>query len=274
MILKKDKDMFKTSIVIPAYNGKEYLSDNLPLVVGLGADEIVIVDDASTDGSADYIAKNYPQVKLIRHSQNLRFPISVNDGFKSSSGDIIFLLNQDLKPQKDLIIKTLTHFKNENIFAVTFNENNRSWADGDWKNGMLEFKNGEIDNKIHESLWASGGSAAFRKDLWDKLGGFDPVFSPGYFEDLDLGLRVRKAGYKIIWDPKCKVEHVTETTFSKTFDKKTLTRIKDRNYLLTVWKNLPSGHLFMHLTSLTKRITQHPGYLVPVLMAILKRICY
>lgn len=262
----------KTSIVIPAYNGKEYLQTNLSAVISLDAGEIIVVDDASTDDSADYIANNYPQIKLIRHSQNLRFPISVNDGFKSSSGDIIFLLNQDLKPQKDLIIKALTHFKDENIFAVTFNEEGRSWADGQWKEGMLEFKNGKIDNQIHESLWASGGSAAFRKDLWDKFGGFDPIFSPGYFEDLDLGLRAKKAGYKIIWDPKCKVEHLTETTFSKTFDKKTLTRIKDRNYLLAVWKNLPPGQLFSHILTLIKRIMQHPGYLIPVSQALWKKL--
>lgn len=264
--------MFKTSIVIPAYNGKEYLRDNLSLVVELGADEIVIVDDASTDGSADFIAKNYPQIKLIRHSQNLRFPITVNDGFKSSSGDIIFLLNQDLKPQKDLIVKALTHFKDENIFAVTFNENNSSWADGEWKNGMLEFKNGKIDNMLHESLWASGGSAAFRKDLWDKFGGFDPIFSPGYFEDLDLGLRAKKAGYKIIWDPKCRVEHLISGTFPKEFTPKRLQRIKDRNYLLAIWKNLPPGRLYFHLISLIKRIAQHPGYIIPVSQALWKKL--
>ncbi len=262
----------KTSIVIPVYNGKQYLSDNLLSVIALGADEIVIVDDASTDGSADYIAKNYPHIKLIRHTKNLRFPISVNDGFKNSSGDIVFLLNQDLKPQKSLISNALKHFSDKNIFAVTFNERERSWAEGIWKNGMLEFKNGKIDDQIHESLWASGGSAAFRKDLWNQLGGFDPIFSPGYFEDLDLGLRAKKAGYKIIWDPECKVDHQVSGTFPKTFTPQKLQHIKDRNYLLAVWKNLPSSQLVPHLGSLIKRIAQHPGYIIPVLWALWKKL--
>ncbi len=261
-----------TSVVIPAYNGMKYLRDNLPLVVNMGVDEILIVDDASTDGTGEYIEQNFSNIKLVKHQKNQRFPISVNDGFKHATGDIVFLLNQDLKPQKDLAKNTLRHFKDKNVFAVTFNENGRSWADGHWKNGMLEFTNGKLDNQLHDSLWPSGGSSAIRRDLWNKFGGFDPIFTPGYFEDLDLGLRVHKAGYKIIWDPKCKVDHLTEGTFPKSFSVKKLRYIKERNYLIAVWKNIDSELWPAHIISLIKRIITHPGYLVPVLWAIWKRL--
>lgn len=261
-----------TSVVIPVYNGLKYLKKNLGTVSNLEADEIIIVDDASTDGSVNFVKENFPQVKLIQHTKNKRFPISVNDGFSATSGEIIFLLNQDVMPNKDLIKNTLPHFSNSNIFAVTFNEENRSWADGQWKNGMLEFKNGKIDDQLHESLWASGGSAAFRKKIWNQLQGFDTIFSPGYYEDLDLGLRAHTAGYKIIWDPKCKVEHLTETAFNKAFPGKTLMRIKERNLLLAVWKNLPSGRLWSHLIYLIKRVLQHPGYIIPIFWATCKKL--
>ncbi len=257
-----------TSVVIPSYNGLQYLTKNLPYVVKMGVDEIIIVDDASTDGSADFIANNYPKVKLIRHKINKRFPISVNDGFKNATGDIIFLLNQDLKPQKNLVKNTLKHFFDPFVFAVTFNENNRSWADGYWKNGMLEFKNGVLDNQIHDSLWPSGGSSAIRRDLWNKFGGFDPIFTPGYFEDLDLGLRAHRAGYKIIWDPRCRVDHLTEGTFPKSFSVKKLQYIKERNYLIAVWKNIEPKFWPSHIISLLKRIINGPGYIIPVLWAI------
>ena len=94
-----------TSIVIPVFNGEEFLKANLPAVISLAADEIIIVDDASTDGSAEFIAQSFPQIKLIRHSRNCRFPITVNNGFSHATGDIIFLLNQDVNPQPDLIKK-------------------------------------------------------------------------------------------------------------------------------------------------------------------------
>ena len=263
-----------SSIVIPVFNGKEFLKANLPAVVSLAADEIVIVDDASTDGSAEFIAQSFPQIKLISHSRNCRFPITVNNGFSHATGDIIFLLNQDVKPDKNLLVNSLPHFADSKIFAVTFSEQNRSWAKGEFKNGFLEFTNGPRDNRIHESLWASGGSAAFRKDLWDQFGGFDPIFTPGYFEDLDLGWQARRAGYKIIWDPECSVKHLTETAFNKAFSPKELQYIKERNYLLAHWKNLDQDQLAIHFVALIKRIIKNPGFLVPVLMAISRRICY
>lgn len=261
-----------TSVVIPAYNGQKYLADNLPAVAVMGADEVVVVDDASTDGTGDWISRNFPLVRLLRHTRNQRFPISVNDGFKNASGDIVFLLNQDLKPDKDLIKHTLRHFKDKNVFAVTFNENGRSWADGKWVNGMLEFTNGKSDNQLHNSLWASGGSAAFRKTIWDQLGGFDPIFTPGYSEDLDLGLRAHRAGYKIIWDPQCQVKHLVSQTFPKIFTPRKLEYIKERNYLIAVWKNIDSKLWPAHILSLIKRIITGPGYIIPILWALWKKL--
>lgn len=261
-----------TSVVIPVYNGVKYLKDNLPSVTKLGVDEIILVDDASTDGSAEFIAKNYPKIKLISHPNNLRFPISVNDGFANAMGDIVFLLNQDLKPNKDLLKNTLLHFKDPKVGAVTFNENGRSWADGKWIAGMLEFTNGKLDDHLHDSLWPSGGSSAIRRDLWNMLGGFDTIFTPGYYEDLDFGLRLHKAGYKVIWDPKCQVDHLTEGTFPKSFGAKKLLYIKERNYLIAVWKNIDSKLWPSHILSLIKRIVTGPGYLIPVVWALWKKL--
>ncbi len=263
---------FSTSVVIPAYNGLEHLKRNLPHVLKLGADQVIVVDDASTDGTSSYLQSNFPQVTLVIHPKNIRFTKSVNDGFSHATGDIVILLNQDVTPQIDLIKKTLPHFEDPLLFAVTFAEVDRSWADGLWERGFLEFKNGIRDGQVHDSLWASGGSAAFRKTYWDQLKGFDPIFTPGYFEDVDLGLRAHKAGYKIIWDPKCKVDHLTETAFKKAFEPTYLARVKDRNYLLAMWKNLPAGQLGSHLSTLIKRIISHPGFIIPTLWAIWKRL--
>ena len=240
--------------------------------MALGADEVVIVDDASTDDTVQFLTAKSPTIKLVRHSRNQRFPITVNDGFAAASGDIVFLLNQDVNPQPDLIKKTLPHFSNPRVFAVTFNEEGRSWADGGWVKGFLEFKNGRRDNRIHQSLWASGGSAAFRKAIWDQLGGFDPIFTPGYFEDLDLGLRAARAGYKILWVPACRVTHTPETSFNKAFSPRHLQYFKDRNYLLAMWKNMPPGLWPVHLTTLFGRSLRHPGFVIPTAWALWKKL--
>jgi GT2 family glycosyltransferase len=260
-----------TSVLIPAYNGSQFLPANLPAVLGLGADEVIVVNDASTDDTLQILQK-FP-VKIINHPKNTGFPVSVNDGFKRVSGEVVVLLNQDVMPDKTLIKKLLPRFHDPKVFAVTFNERNRSWAKAEIKNGFLQFSNGEPDGQTHDSFWASGGSAAFRKSIWDTLGGFDPVFSPGYFEDLDLGWRAHTAGYKIIWDPDCVVAHVSpQSTFDKTFSPKSLQRIKDRNYLLAHWKNLDPKDLPAHIASLISRTVRHPGFLAPLLMALQKYI--
>lgn len=259
-----------TSVLIPAYNGWEYLAANLPVVLALGADEVVVVDDASTDGTAANISAQFPSVKLITHTQNCRFPISVNEGFKACRGDIVFLINQDVTPDKHLIKNTLSFFKSPQVFAVTFNEEQNSYAKAELDNGFLHYSNGPLSASPHQSFWASGGSAAFRKTAWDELGGFDTIFTPGYYEDLDLGWRARKRGYIAIWSPKAKVNHIRETAFKKAFTPQELTRIKDRNYLYCHWKNLNTGNLAFHFRSLFIRCLKQPGFARPLIMALPK----
>jgi len=139
---------------------------------------------------------------------------------------------------------------------------------------MLEFKNGVLDEKLHESLWPSGGGSAIRKDLWNLLGGFDPIFSPGYFEDLDLGLRAAKYNLRTIWDSKCIIDHTVEGIFPKSFSKKSLQYIKERNYLIAVWKNIDEKLWQAHFESLIKRVVTHSGYLIPLLMALWRKLVF
>jgi GT2 family glycosyltransferase len=259
--------MLSTSVVIPAWNGLPYLQKNLPKVKLIGSNEIILVDDASTDGTYEYVHEHFPEIKVIRHSSNLRFPISANDGIAAASGEVIILLNQDVTPESNLLASVIPHFQNEKIFAVTFNEKSRSWARAKLDSGFIEFTNGKLDEHQHLSFWASGGSAAFRKKMWVSLGGFDPVFTPGYYEDLDLGYRSYKRGLKIIWEPKAKVEHVAETVFKKAFSDKQLVQIKERNFLIAHWKNLDSVNLLQHFVGVTKRIFSAPGFIVPFVWA-------
>lgn len=257
-----------TSVLIPAYNGWEYLAANLPAVLGIGADEVVVVDDASTDGTAQNISAEFPFVKLITHRRNCRFPITVNEGFKACTGEIVILINQDVTPDKHLIKNTLPFFASPEVFAVTFNEEHNSYAKAELIDGFLHYSNGPLSSSPHTSFWASGGSAAFRKSTWDELGGFDTIFTPGYYEDLDIGWRARRRGYISIWSPKAKVNHIRETAFKKAFTPAELTRIKERNYLFCHWKNLNTGNLVFHFRSLFLRCLRQPGFARPLVMAL------
>ena len=223
----------KLSVVIPSYNGKLLLEKNLPAVI-LAVNnwdqghkwEVVVVDDASTDGTIEWLTQNYPSVKVVKNKNNLRFAKSCNRGVSQVIGDVVLLLNNDVKPQKNFLSHLLTHFSDESVFAVGCRELNM--VDGQVKEGgrgVSRFNRGLVihwrpeDQKNPNVTWISGGSAAFNKNIWDKLGGFDELFRPVYEEDRDLCWRALKSGYKIVFEPKAIVEHFHETTNLKLFSK-------------------------------------------------------
>src|SRR5258708_8427653 len=111
----------KVSIVIPNWNGKQKLANNLPGVLKVkGVNEIIIVDDYSTDDSVDFIKQNFPQIELIEKENNSGFAKTVNLGVASASGDIVFLLNSDALPQDDGVEKAIKHFKHPQVFIVYY----------------------------------------------------------------------------------------------------------------------------------------------------------
>ncbi|MCX6724718.1 MAG: hypothetical protein NTV20_01290, partial [Candidatus Shapirobacteria bacterium] len=123
----------------------------------------------------------------------------------------------------------------------------------------------------HISFWASGGSGAFRKDIWSELGGLDEIFAPFYWEDTDLSYRAWKRGYQVLWEPKSIVHHQHEGTIGSSFSKKYIDFISQRNQLIFIWKNITDFKmLFVHKMALGKKLLTKPGYWRPYLAALSK----
>jgi GT2 family glycosyltransferase len=271
----------KFSIVIPSWNGEKLLKKNLPAVLKTGADEVIVVDDGSTDGSRKYIKKltNYElrisglkrlRIRAVFNKKNLGFAASVNRGVKVAKGDIVVLLNNDVVPEEDFLKPLEKDFQDPKVFAVSLGEPQWSWAKGKWVKGFIEHEPGEKTKVPHISFWASGGSGAFRKGIWGKLGGMDNLYHPFYWEDVDLSYRAWKRGYKVVWDPKAVVYHKHEGTISR-FPKKYVSLIVERNRLLFIWKNITSNKMILeHKFWLFKKLLTSPGYWRPFLMACLK----
>ena len=269
----------KISIVIPNWNGKKLLEKNLPLVFKAlpKKAEIIIIDNGSTDGSVEEI-KNLKlkmkncnlKLKIILNKTNLGFARAVNQGVKKARGDLVVLLNNDVIPEKGFLQKCLNHFEDLKVFAVSFNEQNWSWAKIKWANGFIEHESGSKTDKVHFSGWASGGSAVFRKSIWEKLGGLDEIYSPFYWEDVDLSYRAWKRDYKILWEPKAVVCHKHEETI-KRFPKNYINFISRRNQLLFIWKNITNSKMILeHKFWLWKKLLTTPGYWKPYLAALSK----
>ena len=263
---------FDFSIVIPTWNGLKMLKKNLPQVVAAAGEKVqlVIVDNGSDDGSVDWLKRSYPQAKLISLSCNYGFGPACNLGVEEADSELVVLLNNDVVPEAGFLKPIKIVFDDEKVFAVTFHEPQFSWAGGDFDGGFLNHYPGPKPKARHFSLWASGGSSVFRRIYWRELRGFDPLYHPFYWEDTDLGYRAWKRGWKIYWEPAAIVHHRHESTVSR-FSSGYVSRIKQRNHLLFIWKNITDQVLFKrHLGALIKRIITHPGYLRVVLAALIK----
>lgn len=248
----------KVSIVIPNYNSGETLVKNLPLLLETGADEIVIVDDGSTDGavvSIKYLVfsiKQTTKIKIIENSSNLGFSSTVNKGVKEANGEIVVLLNTDVLPEKDFLKFLLPHFADPKVFSVgcldKSIENGKTVLRGrglaKWEKGFYLHSPGEVDRS--DTAWVSCGSGAFRKKIWEELGGLDPIYNPFYWEDIDLSYRAQKAGYKTLFETKSIVVHKHEEgAIRNKYSPEEIKTISYRNQFLFAWKNMDSVKLWL-----------------------------
>jgi len=257
-------------LIIPSYNAKWLLEKNLPIIIKNSPEieKIIVVDDGGDDNAQEYLAKLSSEVTCVRHDKNVGFSKSVNEGVSHSDSEYVVLLNNDVFPKPGYIKDALKYFKDEKVFAVNFNEEHSSWPLVSWHTGKFQFVRGEDKTRPYYSAWPSGGSCLLRRSIWDKLGGFNEIYSPAYWEDIDLGWRAWKSGYKIVWAPEPKVVHQHESTFGLK-NKGYMNLIKQRNELLFIWQNFSDPEkLKSHRQFLLKNSLKHPRYFMVVLVAL------
>lgn len=268
------------SVVIPNWNGEKLLQKNLPIVLSAAANkknkisEVIVVDDCSTDRSVSILESKFKdKVTIIRHTKNRGFAATANRGVRNANCELVCLLNTDVIPENNFLETCIPLFKDKLVFGVTLHERGYGPAIGKFENGYIAHESGSESNDLQNTFWISGGSGLFRKSAWKKLKGLDEkLYSPFYWEDVDLGYRAWKRGYKLYWDPSAKVIHKHESVINTdSFKKRKLDFIKERNHLLFNWKNITSKTLLnKHAEAVIKRIQNHPGYTKVVLASLLR----
>ncbi len=259
----------KVSVVIINWNGEDKLRKYLPDILKVkGVDEFIVADDASTDKSIEILKNEFPSVCIVESHKNLGFSSNANSGVKNSSGDLVFLLNADAVPNTDCVVKALPYFEDEKTFSVGCNTGG-NWSWGKFEKGFFWHYVDQGTSQTHQTLWSRGGSMILRKDIFNKLGGFDELFNPFYEEDTDLGYRATKRGYRNIWVKECIVDLPDEKgVIEKNFSKKKFSMVAQRNQLLFIWKNITDEELFnKHKKELFKKLLKSPKYLSVFLMA-------
>ena len=332
------------SIVIPSWNGLEFLKRFLPSVIAaachyqeasVAATEIVIVDDGSVDSSVDWLLgqgfedctavskrseptrstvitaggssvqanehsvhrSSGPALRLIRNEMNQGFGPTCNRGFEHSRHSLVFLVNNDVEVDVNAIGPLVENFVDDSVFAVhcrvfdlESGQECGSGKIGGFSSGFIRVHRSYVN--VHQfasdrpmepaqkrgdySIFATGGSAMFDRYKFLRIGAFDSLLAPIYWEDVDTSYRAWKRGYSIFYEPRSVVHHRVSSTMRKV-NQRRLTRLKQRNRLICHWVNLhdrrlmASHILWTLLLSMTAPIRLQPGFLLSVFGA-LKRL--
>jgi glycosyltransferase involved in cell wall biosynthesis/GT2 family glycosyltransferase len=251
------------SIIIPNFNGRELLKENLPILLSQMESrnpalphEIIIVDDGSADGSVLFLRENFPQVKVVELKENRGFAYACNAGAKVASLEIVYLLNSDIKVCPGFIEPLLAHFDRDDVFAVSSVESGLGVPLGiplvKFQYGIFWYWYEEILPTTYyllptayEVFCVSGGHTAYSRDKFLALGGFDTLFRPFYAEDGDICWRAWKRGWRSIIEPESRVIHQCQATIGKFYSSSLIQKIHWKNRILMTWKNLTSKKLLL-----------------------------
>jgi len=222
------------SIVIPNYNGVSLLQQYLPYTIEAAQNagttyEIIVVDDASTDGSVSFIEENYPNIALIKNPTNKGFSHSCNEGMKVAQYELLLFLNSDVKLSPDYFHHQWQYFEKSDTFGVMgrimsmdeerIEDTARFPSFMGFRMKATRFFYSNENGFFIPTTYLSGANALVDAKKMKSLGGFDPIFSPFYAEDLDLGLRAWRLGWKCYYDHQSVCFHQVSST-TKTIDTK------------------------------------------------------
>ncbi len=270
------------SIIIPNWNGRDLLEKYLPSVAAAlvalepragdpeaaagtraarservresARSEIIVVDNGSTDGSADFVRERFPQVRVLALERNLGFGGGSNAGVREARNDVVVLLNSDMRVEPGFLQPLLEGFTDPQVFAVSCQiffsdpENLRQetgLTEGWWQQGGLRVGH-RIEPEItdlYPCFYGGGGSCAFDRAKFLELGGFDPLYEPFYLEDTDLGYMAWKRGWKVLYQPRSVVYHEHRGTIGKKFSQAYIQGVLRKNFVLFAWKNVHSWRM-------------------------------
>jgi len=242
----------RVSVVIPNWNGMDSLGDCLDslLAQSLPA-RIIVVENASKDGSLEFLQSHYPQIELVIHRKNKGFAGGVNGGIRKSiqdGDDYVALFNNDAIADKDWLknlVDNLVINTDAGIATCKLMDQNRQHLDSTgeeysvwglpYPRGRGEPVSDKYDDRV-QIFAASGGASLYRISMLEQIGLFDEDFF-AYYEDVDLSFRAQLAGWKVRYVPEAVAYHQIGATSSKIKGFTTYQAMKNLPWVL--WKNAP-----------------------------------
>jgi len=264
----------RASIIISTWNGRHLLETCLPRVLRAidedgGDHEVIVVDDASRDDTVSFVRREFPEVKVVALKRNLRFAGANNAGARAAKGELLIFLNNDMLVEPDFLSPLLRRFDDPKVFAATARIEmapTRVAGGVIQETGLVRarFEEGffvlrhevEIGEEPVPVMYVGGGSSAWRREVFFQLRGFDRLFRPFYFEDLDVSYRAQKLGWRLMFAPRSRmVHHHRQTNSPRNFPGGYVDLMFGKNSLLFTWKVLTDRDLLeQHFRALWGRL--------------------
>ncbi len=245
-------------IVIPNWNGYHLLVPCLDSLRHQSCRDfsVVVIDNGSQDGSIDGLAREYPEVKVIRFAKNKGFSAAANAGIRNAVSPWILLLNNDMEIDPDclqVLKEQIQRGSSYDFFALRMvNFHSRELLDGagdgffrggaGYRIGTME-KYGPPYDMAREVFGACAGAALYKKEFFDTVGLFDEDFF-AYLEDVDINLRARHQGLRCYYLPSAIVYHLGSATSGSKINNLTV-RLSTRNTFFVLIKNYPIRLFFL-----------------------------
>ncbi len=213
------------SVIVLGWGGEAYIAQCLHALLRQTHPrcEIIVVDNASPDATAAIVARDFPQVKLVRTPRNLGVAGGNNAGFRAASGDILILTNVDTKPEPqwvEILVRTLQADPTIGVASskLLYPEGTIQYAGGivDPQQGFARHASVGAPNNADLTLrqidFATGASLAIRRSTLEQIGLEDEAYFPIDYEDSDLCYRARLAGWRVVYVPEAVSTHYESST--------------------------------------------------------------
>jgi GT2 family glycosyltransferase len=232
------------SAVVPTFRGQARLARNLGSVVAAleatgSAWEVVIVDDGG--GGIRWDERG---VRVLALPDNRGYGPAVNEGVAEAQGEYLLVLNDDVRLERDCVARLLRFFPDPTLFAVVpavrsplSRCGDEGGKAGEWKAGLIEIHEA-VSVTAHPTLYAVGCCFVCPRTAWDHLGGYDPVFAPFLWEDVDLSFRAWRHGLQVLHAPEAVCHHEGSATLREHRTLPERDRIHFRNRVLFHLRNL------------------------------------
>lgn len=215
----------RISVVVLVWDGAQFLDACLSALLQQDSHaEIIVVDNASTDNSVSIVQRFIPRVCLIRNGYNLGYAAGNNIGIRAAHGDIVVLLNQDTVVQPGWLRAIADTFNDPSIGVVGCKA---LYPDGrglQHAGGIVQPEDaltrhigkGEQDHGQYDTLtdsdFVTGAACGIRRKVLERLGGLDERFYPAFYEEVDYCYRARRAGFRVVYQPRAILYHYETTS--------------------------------------------------------------